>query len=132
MHGDLKPENILLEFNPGRTTVVDIRIKDFQSFLKFDKLEKIEASTPEYLPPDVLLYIDDKKRNPNLSSQNLCENNKPWSIDVFSLGVTLLEIATGYPVWISKKCKSTNYSGRSLIGVGVFGVPDRALKKIAK
>lgn len=132
VHGDLKPENILVEFNPGRTTVVDIRVKDFQSFCKFEEMHKLEANTPEYLPPEVLEYIDEKAKKPDLSSQSLLEKSKPWSIDVFSLGVTLLEIASGYPIWISKKCKSTNYAGRSMIGVGVFGVPNRNPKKIAK
>ena len=44
-----------------------------------------------------------------------------WAIDVFSFGVILLEIASGYPVWMSTKCKATNHLGRSTIGMGIFG-----------
>lgn len=84
------------------------------------------------MPPEVLEYLDEKAKNPGVSCQKLREKSTSWSIDVFSLGVILLEIATGYPVWMQKKCKSTNYAGRSLIGVGVFGVQNRSLRKIAK
>ena len=122
VHGDLKPENILVEFNSGRTTVVDIKVKDFQSSFKYEDLHEVTGNTAEYMPPEVLEYLTEKAKNPAASSQKLREKSTPWSIDVFSLGVVLLEIASGYPVWMHKKCKSTNYAGRSLIGVGVFGV----------
>lgn len=50
--------------------------------------------------------------------------------------MTLLEIATGYPVWMSNKCKATNLLGRSTVGMGIFGVPTKSsappsLKSIA-
>ena len=100
--------------------------------MKYEDLHLIKANTAEYMPPEVLEFIDERTKNPEYSCQNLKEMSTPWSIDVFSLGVILLEIATGYPVWMVKKCKSTTYTGRSLIGVGVFGVQNRSMKKIAK
>lgn len=136
VHGDLKPANMFVEFDADRTTVVDIRIKDFQSSFKFEELSKVRATSPWYLPPEVLDYIDQRATNPSQSSQSLSSISSPWSIDVFSLGVTLLEIATGYPVWMSNKCKAKNLLGRSTVGMGIFGVPSQSssppsLKSIA-
>ena len=55
----------------------------------------------EYAPPEVLEF----KLNGGSDNSALCKSykNHPWSYDVWSLGVTLLEIATGCPVWINKK-----------------------------
>jgi len=48
-------------------------------------------ATPEYLPPEILL--DNKKII-----------TKSHSIDIWSLGIIILEILTGIPVWMSFKC----------------------------
>lgn len=64
VHGDLKPANMLVEFDAERTTVLDIRIKDFQSSFKFDELNKVRATSPWYLPPEVLDYADQRATNP--------------------------------------------------------------------
>lgn len=65
VHGDLKPANMLVEFDADRTSVVDIRIKDFQSSFKFDELSKVRATSPWYLPPEVLDYVDQRATNPS-------------------------------------------------------------------
>jgi serine/threonine protein kinase len=58
VHGDLKPANMLVEFDAERSAVLDLRIKDFQSSFKFDELSKVKATSPWYLPPEVLDYVD--------------------------------------------------------------------------
>lgn len=32
------------------------------------------------------------------------ENKNYWQIDVWTAGVTLMEVAIGFPVWATKKC----------------------------
>ena len=56
-----------------------------------------------------------------------------WSIDIWSLGVIILEMLIGFPIWMS-------YKGRVIRGkicsqnlmVGIFGVTGRPPLKIAK
>ena len=55
---------------------------------------------------------------------------EPWSIDMWSLGVILLEIMTGFPVWLSYKGKMRDSNSKTRIATGVFGVSGRNVHKI--
>jgi serine/threonine protein kinase len=55
---------------------------------------------------------------------------KPWSFDVWSLGIIVLEIVTGFPVWMSLKCRVQTSYNKQVIGMGMFGVPGREGKRI--
>ena len=57
----------------------------------------------------------------------ICKN---WSFDVWSLGVIIIEILTGYPVWLQVKSKLMTAAGKPKVGNGVFGVKNRELNKI--
>jgi len=54
-------------------------------------------TTPEYLPPELLEM--------NLMKKVSAITNKlhPWSIDIWSFGVILVELAIGFPVWMAYK-----------------------------
>ena len=64
-------------------------------------------TTPEYLPPEVLQYLETK------SEKDLVPilRGKSWSIDIWSFGIILLEIVLGFPVYMA-------YKGR-IVGRGV-------------
>jgi serine/threonine protein kinase len=49
---------------------------------------------------------------------------------VWSLGIILLEIITGFPVWMSLKCRVSTVDGKSVLGQGIFGVQGREGKRI--
>ena len=49
---------------------------------------------------------------------------------MWSLGAILLELLTGIPIWLSLKCRAQTQTGKSLIGMGIFGVQGRQGKKI--
>jgi len=100
----------------------DIQIAGFGNSFNFDDLRKVRSSNPEYLPPEVLEYIQERQSDPFASCEDLISKSYPWSIDVWSLGVILLEIASGYPINLSNKCKQMNLNGRSYLGKGIFGV----------
>ena len=56
---------------------------------------------------------------------------QPWSIDMFSLGAILLEILTGFPLWLSLKGRvETNTYDR--ISYGLFAVKGKDTKQILK
>jgi hypothetical protein len=41
---------------------------------------------------------------------------------MWSLGAILLELLTGVPIWMSLKCRTVPYSGKTIMGMGLFGV----------
>ena len=50
--------------------------------------------------------------------------------DVWSLGSILLEILSGFPLWLSLKSRVKSLDGRSIINYGIFGVAGRDNGKI--
>ena len=50
--------------------------------------------------------------------------------DVWSLGSILLEIMSGFPLWLSLKSRIKALDGRSQINFGIFGVAGRDNGKI--
>lgn len=71
-------------------------------------------------------------------ARNLRELLRPWSIDVWSLGIVLLEIVLSYPVWLAYKGRiirpSSSRTERIESGIvtGLLGVTGRIPKKILK
>ena len=102
-----------------------MKLIDFGSAFSFDSPSNIQASTPEYLAPEVLEYLENRAQNTQANgtnSTNLCKKLRPWSYDIWSLGAILLEILTGFPLWLSLKGRITTQSGKSIIGLGLLGV----------
>ena len=50
--------------------------------------------------------------------------------DVWSLGSILVELITGFPLWLSLKSRVKSLDGRSIINYGIFGVAGRDNGKI--
>jgi len=119
-----------------------VKVIDFGSSFDFSKANSaIELTTPEYLPPEVLEFIEFKKMNMGHAyndevKQKLNIEGKlwQWSIDVWSLGVILLEVVMGYPIWMSYKGRIINNHTKmsSSVMLGLFGVSGREPRKISK
>ena len=106
VHADIKPDNILIAYNPERRVIEDLKLIDFGSAFSFEQPSNIQASTPEYLAPEVLEYLENRAQNTQkngTNSENLCKQQQSWSYDVWSLGALLLEVMTGFPLWLSMK-----------------------------
>jgi serine/threonine protein kinase len=58
VHADIKPDNILVNFD-GKD-IKDIKLIDFGSAFSFENPSNIQASTPEYLAPEVLEYLENR------------------------------------------------------------------------
>ena len=131
VHADLKPDNILIDFDGHRLR--DIKLIDFGSAFSYENPSSISATTPEYLAPEVLEYLEHRGENTGAdgkNSTNLCRMQEPWSYDMWSMGAILLELLTGIPLWLSMKCRAQTQTNKQLFGMGIFGVQGRQGKKI--
>ena len=131
VHADIKPDNILIDFDGSRLR--DIKLIDFGSAFSYENPSSISATTPEYLAPEVLTYLERRAQNTDANgtnTTNLCRMQEPWSYDMWSMGAILLELLTGIPLWMSLKCRAVTQSCKFLFGMGIFGVQGRINKKI--
>jgi serine/threonine protein kinase len=129
VHSDIKPDNILVKLNEDFTDIENLKFIDFGSAFTHDNFSNISGTTPEYLPPEILNYLDKRSAKPHLAAL-VQKAQHPWSFDVWSFGIILLEILTGFPIWMSLKCRLKTSSGKNLLGTGLFGVQGREGKKI--
>lgn len=87
-------------------------------------------STPEYLSPEILKYIDNRHAVGQEGAKALFNRMEPWSYDIWSLGAIFLEIVTGFPLWLGLKGKITTRKGKNVVNFGIFGVQGRVNAKI--
>jgi dual specificity tyrosine-phosphorylation-regulated kinase 2/3/4 len=50
--------------------------------------------------------------------------------DIWSLGSILVEVLSGFPLWLSLKSRVLSLDGRSILNYGLFGVAGRDNTKI--
>ncbi len=73
VHADIKPDNILVDFDGSN--IRDVKLIDFGSAFSYENPSNIQASTPEYLAPEVLDYLENRVQNTSVdgtNSENLC------------------------------------------------------------
>lgn len=97
-HNDLKPENLLLSFHES----LSLKLIDFGScsFREDQTRPSLHVSRLEYMPPERLACLAKP-------SQALFQVSQPyplWAADMWSLGILILELVTGCPVWIPIQC----------------------------
>ena len=136
VHADLKPDNILIDFDEQRQEIRSMKIIDLgSSFLLNEQETKLKdqiefgQSTPEYLPPEIQLYLTRKFTQQN-NYQISDFSEIAFVFDVWSLGSILLEIISGFPLWLSLKARVKSLDNRSIINYGIFGVSGRDNGKI--
>jgi len=104
IHSDIKPENILIEYNgdsyENNFEIKSIKIIDYGSAFFTNNAAVISPNTPEYLCPEIT--IGNKNFIKELKNNNLKYIN---CIDIWSLGITILELCLCCPSWMSYKTK---------------------------
>jgi dual specificity tyrosine-phosphorylation-regulated kinase 2/3/4 len=128
VHADIKPDNILIDINKETGKINDVSFIDFGSAFYLSKVDFISMSTPEYLAPEILTYLDSRNSGGNL--QKMIGSMRQWSFDMWSFGAILLEIVSGFPLWLPLKGRIVHPKGRDIMGTGIFGVAGRNNKKI--
>ena len=125
IHSDIKPENILIEYenNNDNFEINSIKIIDYGSSFFCENSSSLSSNTPEYLCPEVT--------NGNKKFlKELCSNKKFINcIDIWSFGITLLELCLCCPIWMSYKSK-ISINGKSFYSLGYFGCRGRDGNKI--
>ena len=127
IHSDIKPENILIEYSNINDTfeIKKIKIIDYGSSFNYLNTSNINSNTPEYLCPEVT--IGNKTFFKNLSESNKFIN----SIDIWSFGITLLELCLCCPIWMNYKSK-IYINEKKYYTIGYFGCKGREGNKIYK
>ena len=128
VHADLKPDNILVDFDGEK--IKDLKLIDFGSAFIYSEATSVSMSTPEYLSPEVLKFIDKRASHGQDGGKAFFEKLEPWSYDIWSLGAIFLEIITGFPLWLGMKGKIKTRTGKNVVNFGVFGVQGRVNAKI--
>ncbi|CAI2362767.1 unnamed protein product [Moneuplotes crassus] len=128
VHADLKPDNILVDFDGEQ--IKDMKLIDFGSAFIFSNAKSISMSTPEYLSPEVLKFIDKRHSLGIEGAKAMFRKMNSWSYDAWSIGAIFLEIVTGFPLWLGLKGKITTRKGKNIVNFGIFGVRGRDNAKI--
>ena len=99
---------------------------DYGSSFIWREKHNLSNITPEYMPPEVL--TEQSKSIPNIEQIYRDSNN--WAIDVWSLGIVIVEILEGIPIWLNYKCKIINSKGKEVYKTGLLATKGRDYSKI--
>ena len=129
IHSDIKPDNILINYDRKSYELKDIKIIDFGSAYFLDNPANFASNTPEYISPEIIKFQENSKSCKDTVSFLHKMDEFPWCIDMWSLGVTLLELVLACPLWMSYKAKVV-IRDKVIYKTGLFGVKGRESGKI--
>ena len=128
-HTDLQTKNVFVKMNLSKLESVEIT--NFAYSQKFDENFKIQDNLSHYLPPEIIELLESLKythilkgKERERAPQTLREMQQVWSTDVWSLGMIIIEIITGVPIWLPIPCKVVLPNGKSVFSQGVLKVID--------
>ena len=129
IHSDIKPDNILIDYeytNDHESIIVkNVKIIDYGSAFFYSNTLAITSNTPEYLCPEIT--GGSKKFLKEINN----DINKKYinCIDMWSLGISILELCLCCPIWMSYKSKVV-LNGKVHYLNGLFGCKLRDGSKI--
>ena len=111
VHADLKPDNILIDYDPNQQTIVSLKIIYLGSSFLLNpeghivkSQQEFASSTPEYLPPEIHSFLSKRfTQERNIKVEDFSEIS--FIFDVWSLGSILIEVLSGFPLWLSLKSR---------------------------
>jgi len=127
IHSDIKPENILVQYdingqNEKKLEIKSVKIVDYGSAFYSENKSPLITNTPEYLCPEIM--TNDKEFIKEINNGNYIN-----SIDIWSFGISLLELCLCCPIWMSYKTKNV-INGKIIYSAGYFGCKGRDENKI--
>ena len=92
----------MISFDSAEANVNEVKLIDFGTSILFEDVNRcLSVTTPEYMPPEVLNFVELKAKF------DIARKLHPWSIDVWSLGILTLELVLGFPIYMAYKCRLT-------------------------
>ena len=124
IHSDIKPENILVQYtkNNDILEISSIKIVDYGSAFYTSNQSPLISNTPEYLCPEIM--TNNKEFIKELNNGNYAN-----AIDIWSWGISVLELCLCCPIWMSYKTK-IYINGKINNNMGYFGCKGRDQNKI--
>ena len=124
IHSDIKPENILVEYTKNKDIleISSIKIVDYGSAFYTSNESPLISNTPEYLCPEIM--TNNKEFIKELNNGNYAN-----AIDIWSWGISILELCLCCPIWMSFKTK-IYINGKINNNMGYFGCKGRDQNKI--
>ena len=127
IHSDIKPENILVKYilnneNEKSLEITSVKIVDYGSAFYINNKSPLITNTPEYLCPEIM--TNNKEFIKEINNGKYIN-----SIDMWSFGISLLELCLCCPIWMSYKTKNI-INGKINYNTGYFGCKGRDENKI--
>lgn len=134
VHSDIKPDNILISYDKKSYDIINTKVIDFGSAFFIDNPIGFASNTPEYMSPEIIHLIDNSLVSSSALSIQIKSFLKtfkeyPYCIDIWSLGVTLLDLVLACPVWLSHKAKIV-INDKTIYTSGLIGFKERKLNNI--
>ena len=124
IHSDIKPENILVQYSKKNDIleISSIKIVDYGSAFYHNNQSPLLSNTPEYLCPEII--TNNKEFIKELNNGKYLN-----AIDIWSAGISILELCLCCPIWMSYKTKIF-INGKINNNIGYFGCKGRDGNKI--
>ena len=103
VHSDIKPDNILLIVDEETKKINQVRFIDYGSAFLHNQASVIKSNTPEYMSPEINSQIGSPLGKTKLVE--ILRDMPTHAIDIWSIGMIVLEILVGCPLWLSYKTK---------------------------
>ena len=132
VHGNICTQNIECKlhapFEERSAKFIDTRIVNYEYSYLFGKDQhtyfKIDRHfAPKSMPPEMSQNLKYLLQNEKGNMRDLAKMEHPWSHDMWSLGIVIIEIITGCPITMSESTFLDTINGKGNITKGLFAMP---------
>ena len=136
VHGNICSQNIEIKLEASkemwRAKLLDTRIVNYEFSYPFGKnkhsyMKLDQQFASQSMPPEMSSNLKYLYQNQQGNMRDLSKNEKPWSHDIWSLGIVIVEIISGCPIDMSESTFIETKIGKGNITKGLFAIPKLVL-----